>query len=202
MAICISINYFLKVLGANFKLWFMLTKERTDLSKLIIQASGVGAVLLIVMQNTLWKKKKLLHRYTIPPKAVLYPASFLLAMAHSCWLKTQDGTVGPSRLVLDYFVSHTAIIKTHRHNLFTARRLSVGSSHLSPWNNCCDDRLCWEHVQACENMHHFRLEGLESQPSWCDRKSDISLFRSSNQFLLCALWCSMSKDSVLFLTLI
>lgn len=62
-AICISINYFLKVLGANFKLWFMLTKERTDLSKLIIQASGVGAVLLIVMQNTLWKKNatQILH---------------------------------------------------------------------------------------------------------------------------------------------
>lgn len=119
-------------------------------------------------------------------------------MAHSCWLKTQDGTVGPSRSVLDYFVSHTAIIKTPRHNLFTARRLSVGSSHLSPRNNCCDDRLCWEHVQACENMHHFRLEGLESQPSWCDRKSDIFLFRSSNQFLLWAVWCSMSKDSMLF----
>lgn len=119
-------------------------------------------------------------------------------MAQSCWLKTQDGTVGPSKVVLDYFVSHTAIIKTPRHNLFTARRLSVGSSHLSPRNNCCDDRLCWEHVQACENMHHFRLEGLESQPSWCGRKSDISLVRSSDQFLLCAVWCSMSKDSMLF----
>lgn len=113
-----------------------------------------------------------------------------------CWLRTHDGTEGPSKLVSNYFVSHTDIIKTPQHNLFTARRWSVGSAHLPHWNNCCDDRLCWEHVQAWENKHHFWLEVVETKPSWHARIIDISpvqSFRSLDQFFFCALSYWMSK---------
>lgn len=113
-----------------------------------------------------------------------------------CWLRTNNGTAGPSELVSNYFVSHTDIIKTPQHNLFTARRWSVGSAHLPHWNNCCDDRLCWEHVQAWENKHHFWLEVLETEPSWRTRNSNMSpvqSFRSSDQFSSCALSYRMSK---------
>lgn len=97
----------------------------------------------------------------------------------------RDGSAGPSELVSDYFVSHTDTIKSPQRNLFTAQRCRVGSAYLPRWNNCCDDRLCWEHGRACENKHNFWLGALESEPSW--RVSDISLVqssRSSNQFPL------------------
>lgn len=139
------------------------------------------------VQNLPPKANRWQRRHPIPPEAVLQPASSLPAMAQPCWLRTQDSTVGSSKLVSDYFVSRAAIIRTPQHNLFTARRLSVGSSRLSPWNNCCDDRLWWEHIQACENMHHFRLEALERQPSWRDCRSDIIPVCSSDQIL--ALCC-------------
>lgn len=74
------------------------------------------------------------------------------------------------------------------------KRWSVGSAHLPHWNNCCDDRLCWEHGQACENKHHFWLEILETRPKLTRlRRCHIISTIISDQFFLRVLQSWISK---------
>lgn len=87
--------------------------------------------------NTDWEGKYItMHLEGNARRASFLPAmAQLLSPVGVSWLRTQDGSAGPSDLVSEYFVSHTDIIKAPQRNLFTARRWSVGSAHLSPWNN-------------------------------------------------------------------
>lgn len=66
-----------------------------------------------------------------------------------------DGSVGPSQLVSDYFAPRAATAVSPQRNLFTAQRCGLGSAYLPRRNNCCDDRLRWEHGQACGNKRSF-----------------------------------------------
>lgn len=66
-----------------------------------------------------------------------------------------DGSMGQSELVSDYFAPRAATAESPQRNLFTAQRCGLGSAYLPRRNNCCDDRLCWEHGQACGNKRTF-----------------------------------------------
>lgn len=114
-----------------------------------------------------------------------------------CWLRTRRRRSGTIRIGfrMILFLTQTSS-SPPQHNLFTARRWSVGSAHLPHWNNCCDDRLYWEHGQACENKHRSWLEVLECEPSRRARHRHISpvqSFRLSDQFSLCALRTRTSR---------